>query len=196
MKKFIGFLAFVLVLCGAMGFLIFPNPLTDAGFTPRAWQKINQHFETEILATTIPETKTAISLDWFMAVDSIFQPFTDTQIFDLRTQRFFTVQRTGGQGHADVETINAYHTQIFGDIVQTFPKARLPVLVEINDMWVAASLSTNPHGFSMIGTNNLGGHLCLHFEGSITDGTKRPDLLAQKTIKQALKMANKIFPNK
>ena len=196
MKKFIGFLAFGLVLCGAMGFLIFPNPLTDAGFTPRAWQKINQHFETEILATTIPETKTAISLDWFMAVDSIFQPFTDTQIFDLRTQRFFTVQRTGGQGHADVETINAYHTQIFGDIVQTFPKARLPVLVEINDMWVAASLSTNPHGFSMICTNNLEGHLCLHFEGSITDGTKRPDLLAQKTIKQALKMANKIFPNK
>ena len=194
MKNFIGFLALGLVVCGALCFLIVPNPCTDAGFTPRAWQKINQHFETETIATTIPNHQQAITLDWFMAVDSIFQPFTDTQIFDLRTQKFFTVQRTGGQNHADVETINPYHTQIFSDIVQAFPKARLPVLVELNGMWVAASLSTNPHGFSMIGTNNLGGHLCLHFEGSLTDGTKRPDLLAQKTIKQAYKMAKKIFP--
>lgn len=193
MKKFVGFLAFAVIICGTLAFLILPNPMLSGGFTARQWQKINQHFESEPLSTTIPEKQTAISLDWFMAVDSIFQPFTDTQILDLRTQKTFIVQRTGGQGHADVETINSYHTQIFCDIVETFPKSRLPVLVNLNNMWVVASLSTTPHGFSMISTNNLDGHLCLHFSGSVTDGTKRTDLLSQKTIKTATKMAKKIF---
>ena len=194
MKKFLGFAALGILILGVLVFAILPNPFLQGGYTKGQWQKINEFYETETISQSITTSPKAISLDWFLAVDNIFQPFVDTRIFDLRTQKFFVVQRTGGQGHADVEPSSSYHSQVLSEITQKMPKTRLPVLVELSGMWVAASLSTTLHGFGLITNNGVSGHLCLHFENSKTDGTKRVDFLHQKTIKDALKMGQKIFP--
>ena len=56
--------------------------------------------------------------------------------------------------------------------------------VEINGVFVAASINGMPHGYSLI-DNGQGGHTCIHFLNSKTHGTKRVDETHQAAVQEA-----------
>lgn len=194
MKNFWGqFIVIVLFLVCVIG-VIFPCPFLEGNFTKTQWQQINDNLETETTSTVYqPQTFSAL-LDWNNSVNTMFTPFENTRIFDITTKKIFTVQRTGGVGHADIEPLTIADTQIFNEITKTAKSQRLPVLVELKGVWVSASLATKPHGYSLITDNGFSGHLCLHFFGSKTHTTHKTDYLHQKTVKTAHKLSRKIYP--
>lgn len=193
MKKILalGALAFV-VLCTLIS-AILPNPFLHGNFTAAKWQKMNDFYEFETTSSVLPTKQKSVMLDWNLAVDAMFQPFVETQVFDLKTQKTFVVQRTGGTYHADIEPSSLQDAQIFASVFANTSVSRLPVLVQLNGVWVAASLGTHIHGYAMIAENSFGGHLCLHFLNSKTDATKKVDPRHQKTIKIAQKLSQKNF---
>lgn len=170
------------------GFLTYPIFSNNSTLTAKQHTIINDKKELEFEILNSTTTTPVISLDWFNAVNSIFNKFVDTEVVDIISKTKFIVQRTGGIYHADIEAINSENLEKIHTIFNhDWQWTKRPVLVKINSMWVAGSMSGMDHGYSLISDNGQIGHFCLHFENSKTHGTKRVDNQHQKNIKYALK---------
>jgi len=92
------------------------------------------------------------------------------KVVDVRTGLSYTIQCFSKGGHADVEPLTAADTDM---ILQTrkgiWAWDPRPVWVTINGRTIAASLNGMPHSGSTISGNNMNGHLCLHFGGTVTE---------------------------
>jgi peptidoglycan hydrolase-like protein with peptidoglycan-binding domain len=91
-------------------------------------------------------------------------------VTDYNTGKSFSVKRTGGTGHADVETVDKAATDTFllcyGG---AFTWEKRAVLVTAGDKTYAASLFGHPDGADTIADNEMQGHTCLYFTGSTSD---------------------------
>ncbi|MCL2605209.1 MAG: SH3 domain-containing protein [Defluviitaleaceae bacterium] len=114
-------------------------------------------------------------IDWHTANDMIpvRTPFT---IIDVRTGIFWQAARLGGELHADVEPLTAQDTanmhRAFNHRWTWDPR---PVVVIVDGRTLAASINGMPHSIVTIHNNNVDGHFCLHFFGSMVHGTFRVD---------------------
>jgi peptidoglycan hydrolase-like protein with peptidoglycan-binding domain len=128
--------------------------------------------------------------DWSTVVDAAFPVGTTATVTDYNTSKSFTVQRTGGTGHADVETADAaaYTTflecfNVQGDEKPTWEKRA--VVVNVNGSVYAASLFGHPDGADTIADNSMDGHVCLYFSGSTSDVFGFVDKEHEKMVKVA-----------
>ncbi len=125
--------------------------------------------------------------DWSTVVDAAFPVGAQATVTDFNTGKAFTVQRTGGTGHADVETADAaaYATflECFGVSENEQPTwEKRAVLVSINEAVYAASLFGNPAGADTVANNGMDGHVCLYFSGSTSDVLGFADKEHQKMV--------------
>lgn len=182
-------IVFLLVASTFACLLPYPFFSDYTNITKQNAYEINNHYETELNSQTMQKT-TVLNLSWFSAVDAILPNETEFEILDIKTESSFFVIRTGGKNHADIETINNTNTEILHEIfANDWSWERRPVLVKLNEnCYIPASLSGYPHGHSET-ENGACGHFCLHFKGSKTHGTNRPDSEHQKCIKSAEKSA-------
>ena len=135
------------------------------------------------------------------------------KIIDKEFEISWMMKRTRGKYHADVEPVTAEDTL---KMMSCFPKDKSfkeatfrPVIVEIGLEKLGASLMGFPHcgsnqtdfgeitkkltgGFKnmpnwdSIRDNNVVGHYCLYFNGSIRHTDKKPEPKAQNAIKSFL----------
>jgi len=107
--------------------------------------------------------------DWFTKVNKAFPRGTKVQVMDLRTGATFYVIRIGGTNHADVipatKADTAKFKKTFGG---QWSWARRAVLVRLGKTWVAASINGYPHGNTPTRSNDMNGHVCVHFLNSKT----------------------------
>ncbi|SHI08700.1 LysM peptidoglycan-binding domain-containing protein [Sporanaerobacter acetigenes] len=148
-------------------------------------------------------------LDWFSDVNNGVLPIgTVFKVKDFYTGKTFTMKRTMGSYHADCEALTSEDTEVIKDIWEGFSWVRRPVLVQVGDRVVAASMTAMPHAgndsaeggkytewrsggygpgtnLDYIKGNGMDGHIDIHFAGSKRhkDGQIDPD--HQKCIKIA-----------
>ena len=173
---------------------VFPYPYFSPTGTITVGQEqdINDSFEEEEKPVEEKPKIQVVSLDWFDVVNTFFEKYTTVRVIDVKTKTQYYVKRTGGYNHADVEPINASNVDKFHSIYNyEWSWTRRPVWVEINGVFVAASINGMPHGYSLI-DNGQGGHTCIHFLNSKTLGTKRVDEAHQNAINEALSRADEI----
>jgi len=92
------------------------------------------------------------------------------RVLDVRTGLSFNLQSFSKSGHADVEPLTAADTAtILSTRGGVWSWAARPVWVTIGDRTIAAALNGMPHAGSTISGNNMNGHLCLHFGGTVTN---------------------------
>jgi hypothetical protein len=105
--------------------------------------------------------------DWSTVVDAAMPVGTTITVTDFNTGKSFSVQRTGGTGHADVETVDEAATNTFLECYGgAFTWEKRPVLVKVGEATYAASLFGHPDGEDTIADNKMEGHTCLYFTGS------------------------------
>ncbi len=113
---------------------------------------------------------TGEAADWSTVVNAAFPVGATATITDFNSGTSFSVKRTGGEGHADVETVDsAAHDaflQCFGG-ESTWEKRA--VLVTVGEAVYAASLFGHIAGEDTIADNGMEGHVCLYFSGSTSD---------------------------
>ena len=154
---------------------------------------LNDSHEDEEQITVSKPAIAVVSLNWFDAVDSIFEKYITTRVVDVQTGTQYYVKRTGGYNHADVEPIDKENMQKFYELYnEVWSWERRPVWIEIKGMWVAGSINGMPHGYSLIIDNGQDGHTCIHFLNSRTHGTNRVDESHQNAVEYALKNGEKI----
>ena len=115
---------------------------------------------------------------------------TPATIIDLRTGITYQVASFSNGNHADVETITAEDTarmlEAFGGRWCWTPR---PVLVLINGRSLVASINGMPHAGSTNFSNNMNGHVCLHFLNSPHFGNQQHGRDHQNAVREAYRLA-------
>ncbi len=124
------------------------------------------------------------ALEWGR-VRNLFQVGDRAEIIDIETEKSFAVKRTMGYLHADVEPLDTEDTEkmleIFGG---SWSWERRPVIVELDDRFIAGSINGMPHGEQVIRDNNFPGHFCLHFEDSRLHKNEKMDKMHQENVEK------------
>lgn len=125
----------------------------------------------------IVSTKSGELFDWKKIVSEAFPVGATATVTDYNTGLSYTVQRTGGTNHADVQTVDSasYNNLLtsFGGGVSWEKRA---VIVEVGGMRIAGSIFGYPNHSSAPENSSSENSYCLYFSGSKSDiGAGIPD---------------------
>lgn len=149
-------------------------------------------------------------LDWWGQASKLFKIGSTATVTDTKTGKTFKIVRTYGTNHADVEALTAKDSQTIKDIWGGWSWTRRPVIIQVNDRKIAASMAAMPHAgldnkpantyvsqrsggyargmnLDKIKNNGMSGHVDVHFLNSKTHGTNKVDPKHQAAVKQAAK---------
>ncbi len=119
-------------------------------------------------------------------VDQLWKKGEIARIIDVDTGKSFQVKRFCGYYHADVEPLTKYDTKTFLEIYGGhWSWTRRAVIVQIHNLYIAASTNGMPHGRQSIYNNNFHGQFCTHFLGSRIHQDNRVDPEHLAMIKKA-----------
>ncbi len=107
-------------------------------------------------------------------------------VHDYNTGATWSMVFTGGENHAEMECASATDTAAyltaFGN---AFNYSKRPVVIEIGERKIAASLQGYPHGDDEISGNDMAGHACMFFNGSFSHVGGLPDVEHQAMVYKA-----------
>ena len=107
-------------------------------------------------------------------------------VTDYNTGSTFYLQYAGGENHAEMEVRDSQSSaavrEVFGG---EFNFSKRAVTVTINGKQIAASLQGWPHGSDTIPSNDMNGHICLYFDGSLSHVGSLPDAEHQELVYRA-----------
>jgi peptidoglycan hydrolase-like protein with peptidoglycan-binding domain len=164
--------------------------------------------DTMKLAATYSAAQESGDLDWFTQVRDIWKRGMTAVITDVDTGKSFSVKRTYGTNHADVETLTKEDTETIKEIWGGFSWERRAVVVEVAGYTLAGSMTAMPHAgldnkaegawvsgrsagygygynYDKIKGNGINGHMDIHFKNSRTHGTNVVQKLHQDMVKKA-----------
>jgi LysM repeat protein len=106
------------------------------------------------------------ALPWTV-VNELWNNFETARVIDVETGRSFMARRYYGYYHADIEPLTRADTQILYSIYgRRWSWERRPVIVQLRNLNIAASINGMPHGGEAIFDNGFKGQICCHFLGS------------------------------
>ena len=164
--------------------------------------------DTMKLAATYSAAQESGDLDWFTQVRDIWKRGMTAVITDVDTGKSFSVKRTYGTNHADVETLTKEDTETIKEIWGGFSWERRAVVVEVAGYTLAGSMTAMPHAgldnkaegawvsgrsagygygynYDKIKGNGINGHMDIHFKNSRTHGTNVVQKVHQDMVKKA-----------
>jgi peptidoglycan hydrolase-like protein with peptidoglycan-binding domain len=148
------------------------------------------------------------SFDWFTKVRNLWDRGETAVVTDIDTGLSFTVKRTYGTNHADVEPLTKNDTETIKDIWGGFSWERRAVTVEIGNYIIAGSMTAMPHagvdsvsanryvrnrsagyGYGVnldaVKNNGCSGVMDIHFKNSRTHSTNVVQRVQQDMVKKA-----------
>ncbi|NLP46418.1 MAG: hypothetical protein GX347_05140 [Epulopiscium sp.] len=148
------------------------------------------------------------ALDWWSQVQYIFPRGADALVTDVDTGKSFSIRRTFGTNHADIEPLTQKDTDIIKSIWNGFSWERRAVVVSIGNYKLAGSMTAMPHAgvdaapglatvnnrsggygrgtnLDLVKNNGINGHMDIHFLNSRTHGTNVMQKVHQDMVKKA-----------
>jgi len=135
------------------------------------WSKVRHsgtvgYIRSDLLGTG---ARTVELIDWSTA-RSIVPTGVNLRVVDVRTGISFQLRGFSKTGHIDVETPTQADTDALlrtrNGVWAWTPR---PVWVTVGERTFAAALNGMPHSVSTIRDNGMNGHLCLHFNNTVTN---------------------------
>lgn len=148
-------------------------------------------------------------LDWWSEASKVFTIGATAKVTDVETGKTFDIVRTYGGNHADCEARTAEDSKMIKEIWGGgWSWERRPVVLEINDRKIAASIAAMPHAgvdgapanksissrsggygrganLDKIKDNGMSGVIDVHFLNSRTHNTNKLDKKHQTAVKAA-----------
>ena len=126
----------------------------------------------QIVATPIGDLH-----DWQKTVTQAFPIGSRAVVTDYNTGLQYTVQRTGGTNHADVQIVDsASYNNLLSSFGGGISWEKRAVIVEIGELRIAASIFGYPNKNNVLKNGLSQGSYCLYFSGSKSDiGGGLPD---------------------
>lgn len=136
---------------------------------------------TEASGTTVPG-----ELVPWAEVKPLLTEGASYTVTDFYTGASFSLTYAGGENHAEAEAADAASAAAFiAAFGGEYNFSKRPVTVMIGTRSVAASLYGYPHGLDKLAYNDMDGHVCLFFSGSLSNAGGLPDAEHQETVRTA-----------
>lgn len=159
------------------------------GMTENTILKIGQKLKIPVHHVPVkptPGERYGEYLDWWTEAQYVWPIGKNAVIKDFYTGKTWSVRRTIGAFHADVEPLTVADTQImkqvWGGEWSWVPR---PVIVLVEGRKIAASASAMPHSVSYINGNCFPGHFDVHFKNSTRHKDNEVSEEHQKAVKTA-----------
>lgn len=108
------------------------------------------------------------------------------KITDCLTGSEFTLVFTGGVNHAEMEPASEQALEEFKEICgREYNYLKRPVVIDIDGQEIAASIQCWPHGSEQLSNNGMDGHVCLFFDGSLSEVGNLPDVEHTENVYKA-----------
>ncbi len=108
------------------------------------------------------------------------------KIIDCWTGSEFSLVFSGGVNHAEMEPASEQALEGFKEICgREYNYLKRPVVIDIDGQEIAASIQCWPHGSEQIAANGMEGHVCLFFDGSLSDVGNLPDVEHTENVYKA-----------
>ena len=164
-----------------------PNDWFDAGdriaisgYAPRTYSVTPGQYST-------PARKGAL-VDWVNEGQYLIKRGETFTIVDVDTGKQLHVTMLGGYNHSDVEPVTYGDTDVMKQLFPTWTWSPRAVVIYINGMNIAASLSGMPHSFDTI-DNGVNGHFDLYLENSSPHSGDTSAVYVQEHVNMVLKAA-------
>lgn len=126
------------------------------------------------------------SADQWSSVKTLMTVGSGYTFTDCYTGETFTLIFTGGENHAEMELADESQLAAFMHICGgEYNYLKRPVVIEIDGRKIAASIQCWPHGEDTTPENGMDGHLCVYFEGSVSNVGRLADVEHNSNIKKA-----------
>lgn len=148
------------------------------------------------------------ALDWFNEVQYIWPRNTNAIVTDVDTGKTFSLERTFGTNHADVEPLTKDDAKTIKSIWGGWSWERRAVTVNVDGVLLAGSMTAMPHAgvdnapaikvvnnrsgnygrgqnLDLVKNNGVDGHMDIHFKNSRTHGTNVVQSSHQNMVKKA-----------
>lgn len=167
-------------------FGVTPSPTPKATAKPTQKPSSSTTTSNNANISSSGSVKTGSYLEWSQ-VKNIFTKGTTATVYDFNTGVSWTVKRTGGSKHADVEPVSATDTALYKKALGRYYMnwKRQPCIVVVKGYRIAGSYHGYPHGYDSISGNNLSGHYCIHFKNSRTHCSNKIDPDHQACVRKA-----------
>ncbi len=104
-------------------------------------------------------------------------------VVDCYTGVGFDLVFTGGANHAEMEAATAEDALNFNYICGSAHNyLKRPIVITIDGQPIAASIQCYPHGDDSVADNDMAGHVCVFFEGSVSHVGSLPDVEHSENI--------------
>ena len=98
-------------------------------------------------------------------------------VTDFNTNVQFDMVYCGGDMHAEMECASPVDTATYKDAFGgEFNYSKRPVVILVGTKLIAASLQGFPHGEDTVAANEMAGHACMFFSGSLSHVGQLPDV--------------------
>ncbi|MBE7092698.1 MAG: hypothetical protein E7365_05925 [Clostridiales bacterium] len=167
-------------------FGVTPSPTPKATAKPTKKPSSSTTTSNNANISSPGSVKTGEYMDWSQ-VKNIFKKGTKATVYDFNTGVSWTVKRTGGSKHADVEPVSATDTALYKKALGKYYMnwKRQPCVIVVSGYRIAGSYHGYPHGYDSISGNNLSGHYCIHFKNSRTHCSNKIDADHQACVRKA-----------
>lgn len=167
-------------------FGVTPSPTPKPTAAPTKKPSTTTSSSNNANITSSGSVKTGSYLEWSQ-VKEIFTKGTTATVYDFNTGVSWTVKRTGGSKHADVEPVSSTDTALYKKALGKYYMnwKRQPCIVVVKGYRIAGSYHGYPHGYDSISGNNLSGHYCIHFKNSRTHCSNKIDPDHQACVRKA-----------
>lgn len=135
-----------------------------------------------------PARKGAL-VDWQTEGKYLIKRNSVFTIVDVDTGKQFKAVMIGGYNHADIEPATRADTEIMKEIFGTWRWSPRAVVVYINGINIAASLSGMPHGADTVTDNGVNGMFDLYLKGSTSHSASTSKVYIQEHANMVLKAA-------
>lgn len=135
-----------------------------------------------------PARKGAL-VDWQTEGKYLIKRNSTFTIVDVDTGKQFKAVMIGGYNHADIEPATKADTEIMKEIFGTWRWSPRAVVVYINGMNIAASLSGMPHGADTVTDNGVNGMFDMYLKDSTSHSSSTSKVYLQEHANMVLKAA-------
>lgn len=171
------------------------------------WSALKEQIDVDGLLEEY-ETELYGALDWFGEVRYIWPRDANATITDVDTGKTFSLKRTFGTNHADVEPLSKKDAKTIQSIWGGWSWERRAVVVNVDGVLLAGSMTAMPHAgvddapaikvvnnrsgnygrgqnLDLVKNNGVNGHMDIHFKNSRTHGTNVVQSSHQNMVKKA-----------
>ena len=134
-------------------------------------------------SNTLEKTGAAVPWDTVKTLLNVGEGYV---IIDCYTGYPLELIFAGGNNHAEMEAEDTSKLEGFKRICgDEYNYLKRPVVVIIGEQEIAASIQCWPHGSDTVGDNGMAGHVCLFFEGSLSEVGSLPDVEHNENVHKA-----------